>query len=206
MALALGFTGPFLLLQLGHALRGGLFLGQLPFFAARPVHRLLQLIDGRLDAVGVLTVAAFGGPELGDLPPGVAGSGVHLGGGPGPGQLGVGCHGGVSIAPVVFYPLEHLLPLLGPLLCFLHHLGEGGRAVLLLPGVRAGLDLTGGGGGLVIAAGADAGYVHGNSLQFKNLFSYTSAKRRKIKGSLKKFGYYDKILREGFCLLTLQQL
>ena len=112
---------------------GELFTGELPLLPPRPVYRLAQLADGGLDPLGVVAVTVLGGLELGDLPPGVPGGGVHIPHGPGPGQLGVGGQGGVAVAPAGLGELKPLRLLLRLLPGFLHHLRQTGLLLPLLP-------------------------------------------------------------------------
>ena len=128
-----GLTKAFLLHQAPLPSGGELLPGELPLLPACPVYRLAQLADGGLDPLGVVAVAVLGGLELGDLPPGVPGGGVHVPHSSGPGQLGVGGQGGVAVAPAVLGELKALRLLLRLLPGLLHHLRQTGLLLLLLP-------------------------------------------------------------------------
>ena len=67
LLLAAGLPGPFLLYQFFLPLLGDFLPLQLPVLLPRPLDGLLQLVDGRLDTLGVVRVRLLGGPRPGVL-------------------------------------------------------------------------------------------------------------------------------------------
>ena len=70
LLLAAGLPGPLLLHQFFLPVLGDFLPVQLPVLLPRPLDGFLELVDGGLDALGVVRVRLLGGLQPGDLPPG----------------------------------------------------------------------------------------------------------------------------------------